>query len=73
MAVKVRFQPPRPVKIIAPNAPGDVAHSFYDGLVSEALGIDTDDLIAVPLPAIGDRPSYMGRFEPRYIEFLGEG
>ena len=43
---------------------------FYHGMDLEAIGVDTDDLIAVQLPETPDRPAYLGRFKAEYIEFI---
>lgn len=43
---------------------------FYHGMDLEAIGVDTDDLIAVQLPKTPDRPAYLGRFKAEYVEFI---
>jgi hypothetical protein len=70
MAVKTRFDPPRRCRINTPKDPDAWGKGFYHGMELQAIGIDTDDLIAVPLPAMPDRPAYLGRFKAEFIEFL---
>ena len=69
MAVKQRFDPPKQIRINTPKTPGAWGGGFYHGMDLQAIGIDTDDLVVVPLPAIADRPAYLGRFKPEYVEF----
>lgn len=70
MAVQTRFSPPRQIRVNTPIVPGQMGKGFYHGMVLEAIGIDTDDLIVVPLSKLGDRIGYLGRFKPEFIEFL---
>jgi hypothetical protein len=57
---KINYYPvPKPVRIKADRS--------YQGLEAEAVG-EHDGLIAVPLPAIGQRPAYMGFFKSEYLE-----
>jgi hypothetical protein len=59
-APKIDYYPtPKPVRIKADRS--------YQGLEAEAVG-EHDGLIAVPLPAIGPRPAYMGFFKSEYLE-----
>lgn len=52
MAVKQRFDPPKQIRINTPKTPGVWGGGFYHGMNLQAIGIDTDDLVVVPLPAI---------------------
>jgi hypothetical protein len=71
MAVKQRFNPPKQIRINTPKDPDAWGMGFYHGMELQAIGIDTDDLIVVPLPALpSGRIAYLGRFKPEYIEFL---
>lgn len=57
---------PFPVRIHAPGPrPG-----LYHGMVLDCLGLDKDGLFMVPLPAIGSRPAYLGKFPARCIIML---
>lgn len=71
MAVKYRCDPPKKVRINTPKIDGVWGQGFYHGMILEAIGVDTDDLIVVPLLALKpDRIGYLGRFKPEYIEFI---
>ena len=71
MTVKARYNPPRPIRIDTPKADGEMGQGFYDGMELKAIGIDTDDLIVVELPALlPARVGYLGRFKAEYITFL---
>lgn len=70
MAVKTRYRPPKPVLINTPKIADQMGAGFYHGMVLQAIGVDTDDLIVVPLPDIPGRSGYQGRFKPEFIEFI---
>jgi hypothetical protein len=70
MAVKQRFSPPKPVRINTPKIPDRPGEGFYHTMELQAIGIDTNDLIVVPLPTMPDRPAYLGRFNAEFIEFI---
>jgi hypothetical protein len=72
MAVKQRFSPPKPVRINTPKMPDRPGEGFYHTMELQAIGIDTNDLIVVPLPTLpSGRIAYLGRFKAEYVEFLG--
>jgi hypothetical protein len=61
-----------PCQVLYPielNTPAGI----YHGLKLPCVGIDSDDLLMVPLPPMGDRPGYLGRFRPEYTIRLDEG
>ncbi|NJM47282.1 MAG: hypothetical protein HC860_14945 [Alkalinema sp. RU_4_3] len=52
--VRIYTPPPRP--------------GIYHSMVLDCIGIDAETrLYLVPLPPIGDRPAYLGKFPEQYI------
>ena len=41
-------------------------------MMLDCIGIDADGLYMVPLPAVGDRPAYLGKFSKQHIILISE-
>ena len=54
---------PFPVRVFTPPPRA----GMYHGMMLDCIGIDDAGLFWVSLPAIGDRPAYLGFFRPEYI------
>lgn len=82
-SVWIRYKLPRMIsKILEKGAPVqflfpielNTPNGIYDGMQLQCVGIDSDDLLMVPLPPIGNRPAYLGRFRPEHVIRLdGDG
>jgi hypothetical protein len=63
------YPKPFPVRIHSPAPRAGI----YHGMVLDCIGIEADSrMYLVPLPAIGDRPSYLGKFPEHHIILIGE-